>query len=134
LGVWRSVTPEIVSAVHETVLLSVMRCLNGTGGCVQEIVNRHVDGRWFPVRQAWLDQLPAGFSGRIRHGVRIDPRTLRAEGGFYGDADPNCCPSETLAADLALRADMLVLRGPPSVHPLGPKRRLAVRDGRSPKD
>ena len=36
----------------------------------------------FPVWQAWLDQLPRGFEGRIRHGVRIDPRTLRGEAGI----------------------------------------------------
>jgi hypothetical protein len=116
-GVWRSVTPEIGAAPGGGVLLSVMLCVNGTGGCTQDFLHRHADGRWFPVEQTWLDHLPAGYAGRIRHGVRIDVRTLHAEAGFYGDADPNCCPSQVLAADLAIEGDALVLRGPPRIKP-----------------
>jgi hypothetical protein len=93
-GVWRSVTPEIGATSEGDALLSVMLCVNGTGGCTQDFLHRHADGRWFPVRQTWRDHLPAGYAGRIRHGVRIDPQTLHAEAGFYGDADPNCCPRE----------------------------------------
>src|SRR5262249_23056988 len=84
-AMWRSVTPEIASTTRGATLLSIMSCVNGTGGCGQEFIQRHVDGRWYPIRQDWFDQLPPGFSGRIRHGVRIDPRTLRGEAGFYGD-------------------------------------------------
>ena len=109
-GVSRSLTPEVASTNQGTTLLSVMTCLNGTGGCGQEFLARHADGRWFGVRQDWLDQLPAGFIGRIRHGVRIDPSSLRGEAGFYGDRDPNCCPSQRLVVDLELRGDSLVLR------------------------
>jgi hypothetical protein len=109
-AIWRSVTPEIAPAGDGTTLLSVMSCLNGTGGCGQEFLHRHSDGRWYPVRQTWLDQLPSGFAGRILHGVRIDPITLRGEAGFYGDRDPNCCPSQRLVVDLILRGDSLVLR------------------------
>jgi hypothetical protein len=116
-GVWRSVTPQIGATAEGDALLSVMKCLNGTGGCSQEFLHRHADGRWFSVRQTWLDQLPEGYAGRIRHGVRIEPRTLHAEAGFYGDADPNCCPSQTLVADLVVRDDALVLRAPPRVRP-----------------
>jgi hypothetical protein len=116
-GVWRSVTPEIGATTEGSVLLSVMLCVNGTGGCTQEFLNRHADGRWVPVPQTWLDQLPQGYAGRIRHGVRIDPMTLHAEAGFYGDADPNCCPSQMLAVDLAVRGDALVLRAPPRIRP-----------------
>jgi hypothetical protein len=107
-AIWRSVTPELAAARGGT-LLSVMQCVNGTGGCGQEFLLRHPDGRWFPVWQAWLDQLPPGFQGRIRHGVRIDPKTLRGEAGFYGDRDPNCCPSENLIVYLTVRSDSLVL-------------------------
>lgn len=109
-AIWRSVTPEIAPTGEGTMLLSVMSCVNGTGGCGQEFLHRHRDGRWFPVWQSWLDQLPHGFAGRIIHGVRIDPVTLRGEAGFYGDRDPNCCPSQRLIVDLALRGDSLVLR------------------------
>lgn len=116
-GVYRSVTLEIGVTSEGDALLSVMLCVNGTGGCGQDFLHRHADGRWFPVQQTWLDHLPAGYVGRIRHGVRIDVRTLHAEAGFYGDADPNCCPSQTLAVDLAVRDDALVLRGPPRIRP-----------------
>jgi hypothetical protein len=118
-GVWRSVTAEIGATGEGDHLLSVMMCVNGTGGCSQDFLHRHSDGRWFSVRQQWLDQLPPGYAQRIRHGVRIDPRSLHAEAGFYGDADPNCCPSQTLEADLAVRGDALVLRAPPRVTPRG---------------
>jgi hypothetical protein len=107
-AVWRSVSPELVPARGGT-LLAVMRCVNGTGGCSQEFLLRHPDGRWVPVVQAWLDQLPRGFSSRIWHGVRIDPGTLRGEAGFYGEGDPNCCPSRNLTVHLTVRRDSLVL-------------------------
>lgn len=108
-GVWRSITPEVAPTSQGTTLLSVMTCVNGTGGCSQEFLQRHTDGRWYEVRQEWLDQLPSGSIGRIRHGIRIDPQSLRGEAGFYGGADANCCPSQRLLVDLALRGDYLVL-------------------------
>ena len=108
-AIWRSVTPEVASTAAGAGLLSVMSCVNGTGGCGQEFLRRYPDGRWAPVWQVWLDQLPAGFSGRILHGVRIDPRTLAGTAGFYGPRDPNCCPAEELRLRLALRGDSLAL-------------------------
>jgi len=96
-------------------LLSVMSGVNGTGGCSQEFLHRHADGQWLPVNETWRKELPSGFDGRMRHGVRIEPRTLRGEAGFYGDGDPNCCPSQELEADLVLRNDALALRGPARV-------------------
>jgi hypothetical protein len=41
--------------------------------------------------------------------VRIDPKTLRGDAGFYGDRDPNCCPSQSLMVHLTVRGDSLVL-------------------------
>jgi hypothetical protein len=108
-AIWRSVTPEVAQTSEGGTLLSVMSCVNGTGGCGQEFLQRSPDGRWLPVWQDWLDQLPQGFLGQIRHGVRIDPRTLQGEAGFYGDLDPNCCPSQRLVFQLELRGDSLVL-------------------------
>jgi hypothetical protein len=108
-AIWASVTPEVVQTSDDKPLLSVMSCVNGTGGCSQEFIQRHLDGHWYPVRQDWLDQLPRGFLGRIRHGVRIDPRTLQGEAGIYGDRDPNCCPAQRLLVQLKLRGDSLVL-------------------------
>lgn len=108
-GIWRSITPEVAPTNQATILLSVMTCLNGTGGCGQKFLHRHPDGHWYEVQQEWLNQLPDGFIGRIRHGVRIDPHNLRGEAGYYGDQDPNCCPSQRLVVELQLRGDSLVL-------------------------
>jgi hypothetical protein len=65
------------------------------------------------VEQSWLSQLPSQSTGRLRHGVRIDPQTLRGEARFYGDADPNCCQSQVLLVDLVIRDNRLLLRAPP---------------------
>jgi hypothetical protein len=119
-AVWRSVTPELGWIRDSTLLLSVMSCVNGTGGCSQEFMQRHPDAHWAPVWQTWLDQLPRGYGGRIRHGVRIDPRTLKAEAPFYSERDPNCCPSSMLRAELVLRGDSLAL-GRQTVVPLPPQ-------------
>jgi hypothetical protein len=109
-AIWRSITPDVVPTKGGATLLSVMSCVNGTGGCSQEFVQRHSDGRWFPVWQVWLEQLPPGFGNRVRHGFHIDPRTLLGSAGFYGERDPNCCPSQELHVRLAERGDTLLLR------------------------
>ena len=108
-GTWRSVTPELARIDSGGTLLSVMFCVNGTGGCSQEFALRSPDGRWRAVRQTWLNQLPQGYVGRVRHGARIDPHTLEGEAGLYGDDDPNCCPSQRLVFRLRLNGDSLVL-------------------------
>jgi hypothetical protein len=114
-GIWRSIVPEVVSLGDGTMLLSMMACVNGTGGCSQDFLHRRSDGSWLDVRQRWLEQLPGGFVGRIRHGVRIDPYTLQGEPGFYRDDDPNCCPSQQLLVVLDFRDESLVLREKPIV-------------------
>jgi hypothetical protein len=108
-ALWRSVTPEIAK-IGGSVLLSIRHCVNGTGGCSQDFLRRSPRGQWTSVRQAWIDQLPRAFGGRIDHGMRIDVRDLRGEGGLYGPHDPNCCPSELLRVQLGLRGDSLMLR------------------------
>lgn len=108
-AIWRSVTLEI-ARVGTSTLLSVERCVNGTGGCVQDFLQRSPTGQWTSVRQVWLNQLPRALAVRIQHGVHIDARTLRGEGGLYGSHDPNCCPSELLRLQLGLHGDSLVLR------------------------
>lgn len=89
-AIWAFVTPEVTQISDGRTLLSVMYCINSTGGCDQEFLQRHADGDWSPVWQHRLDHLPHGFLGRIRHGVRIDPHILQGEAGFYGEHDPNC--------------------------------------------
>jgi hypothetical protein len=108
-ALWVSVTPEIAK-FGASILLSTQRCVNGTGGCSQDFLRQSPGGRWTSVRQVWLDQLPRVLFGRIQHGVNIDVRDLRGEGGLYGPRDPNCCPSELLRVQLRLRGDSLVLR------------------------
>jgi hypothetical protein len=108
-ALWRSVAPELAK-IGGSVLLSIQHCVNGTGGCSQDFLRRSPRGQWTSVRQAWIDQLPRALAGRIDHGMRIDLRDLRGEGGLYGSRDPNCCPSELLRVQLGLRGDSLVLR------------------------
>ena len=108
-GVWRSITPEIVRTGERTFLVGVRYCVNGTGGCSQEFLQFDAAGHGTEVKQAWMDQLPAGYRGRIRHGFDINLRTMKGEAGFYGDADANCCPSEVLKFEVAVRGDSLVL-------------------------
>jgi hypothetical protein len=108
-ALWRSVTPEIAK-IGGSVLLSIQHCVNGTGGCSQDFLRRSTRSQWTSVRQAWIEQLPHGIAGRINHGVNIDVRDLRGEGGLYEPRDANCCPSELLRVQLQLRGDSLVLR------------------------
>jgi hypothetical protein len=42
-AVWRSITPELAATAAGTTLLSVMSCVNGTGGCSQELLQRTVE-------------------------------------------------------------------------------------------
>lgn len=109
-GVIRSMRIAVAPAVGRATLLSVKSCVNGTGGCHQEFLRRASDGRWGPVNQVWLLQLPRGFPDRIQHGFSINPRTLRGEAAFYGTRDANCCPSQMLNFWLTLRGDSLVLQ------------------------
>jgi hypothetical protein len=41
-AILRSITPEIARRPDGTTLLSVMSCLNGTGGCGQQFLHRHL--------------------------------------------------------------------------------------------
>jgi hypothetical protein len=120
-AVWRSVTPELAIR-GDTALLSVMSCVNGTGGCGQDFLVRDEHGAWHGVWQSWLDQLAPALARRIQHGVRIEPRTLAGHGGLYGPHDPNCCPSEEIRLRLQLRGDSLRLEDY-TVRPMPPAER-----------
>jgi hypothetical protein len=91
------------------VLLSVLDCVNGTGGCRQHFMLRRA-GRWRPVHEPWLRQLPASMRDHFWKGTYVDPATLRGAGALYVDSDANCCPSRQVNIRLALRGDSLVLR------------------------
>jgi hypothetical protein len=105
-----SVTPRVEPAPGGGALVSVESCVNGTGGCSQDFLLRR-GGRWSTVRQRWVGQLPAAMKGRFWKGTYVDPATLRGRFGLYGDRDPNCCPSRSLAVRVALVGTSLVLRG-----------------------
>jgi hypothetical protein len=87
-GVWRSITPEVAPTSQGTTLLSVMLCLNGTGGCGQEFspascrwtmvwgpagVARPIAGRLYwphPTRDPHRPAESAGRSRLLRRGRR----------------------------------------------------------------
>ena len=111
-GILRSITPQVAGAriAPDAVLLRVEACVNGTGGCGQDFLYFR-RGAWVAVDEAWWRQLPSDIRSRVLHGIQIDARTLRAEGGLYRPGDPNCCPSDVLTAQLQLVGDSLILHG-----------------------
>lgn len=109
-AILRSITPSVAPTGDAGVLLSVQNCVNGTGGCAQEFLQRLQGGAWRPIWQTWYEELPNGGKDRIWHGAQIDPRTLRGDAGFYQPKDANCCPSERLDVQLGLQGDHLFLK------------------------
>jgi hypothetical protein len=111
-----SATPEVVPAPGGGALMSIVTCVNGTGGCAQAFLLRRI-GVWTEVRQRWIDQLPRSMHGRFWKGAYVDPATLRGDAGLYDANDANCCPSHDLHVRVALVGSSLVLRsytvGPP---------------------
>jgi hypothetical protein len=90
-------------------LVSLMYCVNGTGGCHQDFMLRH-HGVWVDVHETYLNDLPKPVREGLWHDLHIDTRTLHADGPIYRPTDANCCPSGgVLAVDLALRGDSLTL-------------------------
>lgn len=117
--------PRFIASVHLKtarapgggVLLSVLECVNGTGGCGQDFMLRR-GGRWRQVREPWFRQLPASVRQGFMRGSYIDPATLEGGAGLFSEGDGNCCPSRGLDVRVRLRGDSLVLRdyrigGPP---------------------
>lgn len=102
------VTVQVASTGDDGALLSVEPCANGTAGCGQLFLLR--DGRgWRPVRDAWMEQLPAGL-GAFRKGAYINSFTLLGQAALYAPDDANCCPSSILYVRVRLDGDSLVLR------------------------
>jgi hypothetical protein len=104
-----SVNLKTAPAPGGGVLLSVVDCVNGTGGCGQDFLLRR-GGRWRTVRDPWHRQLPASMRDGFWKGTHIDPATLEGGGGLYSRQDGNCCPSRRLHVRVRLRGDSLVLR------------------------
>jgi hypothetical protein len=105
----RSITPTLVSRPDGSALLSVLDCVNGTGGCKQSYLRRR-GGRWTAVMEAFWKQIPPINNGRIGKGPGVDVRTLKGSYGVYRREDANCCPSREILLELAQRGDSLVLK------------------------
>ncbi len=120
--VWHDATERefyFISAVnaHTTpegkVILDILYCLNGTGGCAQgmllwtategwqELVR---DGSWPPI----YEHLPAGY--RPHKSPAIDFGNMTWEQHLVGPVDPNCCPSGRINFALALVDDNLAVK------------------------
>ncbi|MFI5230338.1 MAG: hypothetical protein ACHQWU_14790 [Gemmatimonadales bacterium] len=106
--VLRSMTPDVVPTVGGGALISLMQCVNGTGGCSHEAMLVR-DSQWRPVKLGFLDSLQHQFPGAVRHGFRLDVHTLAADAALYSDTDANCCPSRSAEMTLRLRGDSLTI-------------------------
>jgi hypothetical protein len=104
----RSATPA-VTAHHDSVLVSIRTCWNGTGGCEEFFLLKR-RGVWRPVRLAFLDSLERQFPNAIQHGFRVNARALTASAAIYSKGDANCCPSRSAEMQLRLRGDALELK------------------------
>jgi len=85
-------------------IVAVQYCLNGTGGCTDNLLLRR-DGVWrFLDRDStWNSvyaQLPTGY--RIHKSPAIDVENLTWEQHIAAPDDPNCCPSGRILFDLDL--------------------------------
>jgi hypothetical protein len=105
----RSITPTLASRPDGSALVSVMYCVNGTGGCAQSYMRRH-GGRWSAVVEAFWKQIPPIEDGAIGKGLGIDVRSLKGTYGLYGRQDANCCPSREIILELDQRGDSLLLK------------------------
>lgn len=105
----RSITPTLASRPDGSALVSVMYCVNGTGGCAQSYMRRR-GGRWTAVVEAFWKQIPPIKDGAIGKGLGIDVRSLKGTYGLYGRGDANCCPSREIILELDQRGDSLLLK------------------------
>lgn len=111
--VWRDATERTfhfiaAAGLHRTPgghhVLSVLYCLNGTGGCAQGLLiwsgdawrKLERDDSW----QAVYRHLPEGY--RLHKSPEIDLETLTWEQHLAGPGDPNCCPSGRIEFRLAI--------------------------------
>ncbi len=76
-------------------LVAVEVCLNGTGGCYDQMLVEYGGDHWAGVADDFVQDLarraPAGFS--LHKGRRLDLETLTGEQPIATRDDPNCCPS-----------------------------------------
>jgi hypothetical protein len=114
--VLRSATPELAETGDGATLVAIEECLNGTGGCFQTFLLER-GGRWGDVRMSFLDSLNRRYPDAIRHGYRIDIRTMRGTAPIYSPQDRNCCASRTAEMRLRLRHGALEIVSLRTVRP-----------------
>jgi hypothetical protein len=85
----------------EGVVLELLACLNGTGGCLREYLLLR-PGRLDVVAQPFVAEmqalLPAGL--HLHKGMTLDLATLSGVWPVAAPEDPNCCPSRELAFEV----------------------------------
>lgn len=115
--VWRDATErtfEFIRGIRmarhgDAEIAAVQYCLNGTGGCLDNLLI-HTGGKWqFLDRDdTWervYGQLPAGY--RVHKSPAMDLKRLTWEQHIAGPYDANCCPSGRLLLDLDIVAGRL---------------------------
>ena len=110
--VWHIRTERIIEVLQdvkaqartEGLLIEVLICLNGTGGCSREyLLDSRSELRY--VDKVFADELKAMLTGgqHLHGGMRLDLQTLRGMWPVAVPGDGNCCPS--LMFDYAVRLD-----------------------------
>jgi hypothetical protein len=112
VAVWRIRTERAIEFVsgmkahprQGILLVEVLLCLNGTGGCSRNYLVDSAAGLEhvsMPFAEALRTQLPEGE--RLHKGMTLDMETLRGTWPVAGPGDANCCPSKVF--DHAVRLD-----------------------------
>jgi hypothetical protein len=94
----------------EGLLIEVLMCLNGTGGCTRQYHLARGEGLAEVNKQFATDlqaRLPDGK--RLHKGMTLDLETLRGTWPVAGPTDANCCPSEIFDYSVRLDGTELVL-------------------------
>jgi hypothetical protein len=103
---------KLYSTAESKSVLSVLYCLNGTGGCDQGMLiwtgsawqTLERDDSW----QAVYRSLPDGY--RQHKSPQIDPGNLTWEQHLAHESDANCCPSGRIDFDLAINDNKLEVK------------------------
>jgi hypothetical protein len=90
--------------------LSLLICLNGTGGCTEEYL-RFDGGRWRTIAQPFARDLQSRLPADhwLHKGRRLNLETLTGVWPVAAPGDGNCCPSLELPFSLRLVNDALIL-------------------------
>ena len=88
-------------------VLDILSCVNGTGGCAQELFAWR-SGALLPIatnyRDAFNRKLPPGLTTYKSPSIDLKTMTIRG-GGWRDGKDPNCCPSISMQCKVSLAGD-----------------------------